>query len=186
MHRDQVYELCKTAAPAHGFLPLFFLSLCEQESVNPKDPLDYRHGAVRLENGYEHKYTDPLNFAETTEILLATSYGLTQMMGLSLYETGFFDWWFTQQTEDVRKFLGEPMSEIAVPKALNQYLVNPAWHVERGAQYLAVKQKAANGDTIRMLRLWNGDLDGTKHYAEQILARFEKLKGIYKVTDDKP
>lgn len=181
MKRDQVWELCKTIAPLYGFEPVFVLALCEQESVNPKDPLDYRHGAVRLENGFEVRYTDPLDYAETTEVLLATSWGLTQMMGLSLKEIGYFDWWFSSQTPVMRSFLGDSMSEIAAPKALNEYLTKPQWQVERGCMWLKKKSEAAHGEQIRMLRLWNGDISGIKHYAEDVLARRDKLKAVYGV-----
>ena len=179
MKRDDVWQLCKTIVPPYGFEPILFLALCEQESVDLKDPLEYRDRAARLEEGFYLNYTEPENLPTTNEVLLATSYGLTQMMGQSLKECGFFEWWFAQQTAPMQAFLGDQDSEIAVPMAINCYMVNPAWQIERGCMHLKKKQTLAGGNEIRMLRLWNGDISGAKHYAEDVLGRRDKLKAIY-------
>ena len=80
MNRDQVWELCKAIGPPYQFDPVLLLALCEQESMDEKDPLIYREHAARLEEGFFLRYTDPMNLCTTNEVLLAASYGLTQMM----------------------------------------------------------------------------------------------------------
>ncbi|MEW6511843.1 MAG: hypothetical protein AB1428_12900 [Bacteroidota bacterium] len=179
MHRDQVWELCKTIAPPYAFEPILILAICEQESRDPQNPLEYRDRAARLEQGFYINYVERENLATTSEILLASSYGLTQMMGLSLRAVGYFDWWFAEQTAPMQTFLGNPFSEIAIPKAINAYMINPPWQVERGCMWLKKKREKTGGDAVKMLRYWNGDISGAKHYAEDVLGRRDKLRGIY-------
>lgn len=78
----------------------------------------------------------------------------------------------------MQAFLEDPYSEISVPKAINCYMLNPSWQVERGCM-LKKKQSQAAGNEIRMLRLWNGDISGAKHYAESVLSRRDRLLVIY-------
>jgi hypothetical protein len=45
--------------------------------------------------------------------------------------------------------------------------------------HLKKKRDLANGDTVRMLMLWNGDISGARHYAENVLGRRDKLRLCY-------
>jgi hypothetical protein len=47
-------------------------------------------------------------------------------------------------------------------------MLNPSWQIERGCMHLKKKQTLVGGNEIRMLRLWNGNISGAKHYAENI------------------
>lgn len=179
MQRDAVWQSSKAIAPIYNFDPVLMLALFEQESVDPHDPTIYRERAAALEEGYYLNYTEPLILCTTNEVLLAASYGLPQMMGLSLKEVGYFDWWFNQQPPITQQFLGDPMSEIAVPKAINEFQMHPEWQVERGCQYMTKKRAIAHGDDMMMLRYWNGDVKGLKRYGESVLARAINLRKIY-------
>ena len=181
MKRDDVWAIVKRTAPLYEFDPLLFLALCEQESIDPDEPTIYRDRAARLEQGFYVNYTEKEDFATTTEVLYATSYGLTQMLGESLDHVGYFDWWFSLQTPMSQAFLQSAKQDIAVVKAINEYMTHPEWQIERGCMWLKKKQKLAGSDTTKMLRLWNGDISGAHHYAENVLARKAKLATIYKV-----
>jgi hypothetical protein len=152
--------------------------LCEQESVDPDDSTVYRDKSARLEQGFYTHYTEQENYSTTTEVLLATSYGLTQMLGESLKETGYFDWWFAHQTPVSQAFLGFAMQDIAVVKAINEYMEHPEWQVERGCMWLDKKRKLAHGDLDKALDYYNGDMTGK--YRALVKGRRDKLVTIYK------
>ena len=176
MKRDDVYKLCKVEAPKHGFDPILILALCEQESVNPKDPLEYREWICRPEAGYYNKYVEKVyKLATTTEVLFSNSWGLSQMMGDSLYQAGFFEWYFADQTKKYQDAYGnDPLHEIAVIKALNAYAEHPEWQVEYGCKWLKRKM-GENPDVDRGLRLYNG----SKEYPPKVRKRERKLRAIY-------
>lgn len=164
MTLGDVRALCEKYAPCYGFDPLLVMAIACVES-------NYDESEVRLENGFYRKYTRPLTYTTTTEILLAASYGLTQLMGESLREAGFFSWWLKQQAGDVQTFLGDSLSELAVPKALNEYMLHPEWQVQYGCMWLAKKKNIAKGDTWKTLLYWNGSPD----YPPKVLDIFKKL-----------
>src|SRR5689334_21840824 len=87
MDAKEVYKLCKFYVPKYGIDPVLMLGLVEQES-------SYEDDAARLENAFYHRYTAPDSLATTSEILLACSFGLTQLMGESLKEMKFFEWYW--------------------------------------------------------------------------------------------
>lgn len=178
IHRDQVWELCKLIAPQHKFDPYVILALCEQESEKDgRDALIYRPDVARLEQGYYRRYTEKHPFATTTEILLAASFGITQMMGQSLYELGWFDEDFARQSENYREHHVAVMSETNVTKALNRYCVDPTQQIEAGCRWLARKRKAVGDTPEKYLLAWNGG--SNKNYPGEVLARTQGLKKAY-------
>jgi hypothetical protein len=128
------------------------------------------------------------NFSSVTEGLFALSFGLTQMMGESLYERRFFQWHYDNviATNAIQKpdegfwhVFSQPLQNLHVAYAIDEYCAHPGWQVEWGCKHLAVKRDLAHGQTIPMLRYWNGDISGAKHYAEDVLGRKSKLSAIY-------
>lgn len=150
MTRDACLELCKHIAPRYGFEPLLLLALIEQES-------SYDEKAIRLENGYFRKYVKPQGFSASVSVLLSASYGLTQCMGLTLYEMGFF----------------QPTKSYDIARQIDEYILEPATQIDYGARWLQKKQ--GSGTIEDGLRRYNG----SAAYPPQVFARYEKLKVIY-------
>jgi hypothetical protein len=142
MTRDQVYELCKRVAPGYGFDPLLALALCEQES-------GYDEKALRMENGFLHKYVLPLGYDIPTSLCSATSYGLSQVMGLNLVALG-------------------KMTRFNMLERVGQYLHDPEEQLQSGLRHLA-KQP---GSLPEQLFHYNG----SRKYPPEVLARYAKLK----------
>jgi hypothetical protein len=150
MTRDAVLALCKQYAPNYTVDPILALALCEQES-------SYDETAVRLENGFFH-YTAGSGipkFSVPTRVLMSTSYGLTQMMGESLRQVGFFG--------------GATMGNDVIVK-LEAYIVHPEWQIDFGLKFF-------NGVKHQDLLRWNGG--GDPDYPAKVLARRDKLLTIY-------
>jgi soluble lytic murein transglycosylase-like protein len=147
MERSAVYEICKRIAPKYGYDPILILALCEQES-------SYDESALRLEQGYYVKYVKPQVLASTVKVMFSASYGLTQLMGMSLYEAGYFD----------------PVTNKDVAHQLDQYMVQPELQVEYGCKWL--KKKQGSGSIVDGLRRYNGSAE----YPPKVLARYERLK----------
>lgn len=164
--------LCLHLAPGFGFDPLLILAICEQES-------GYDETLYRLEERFNARYIRARSLPTTTEILLSASYGLMQTMGESLRDIGYFSWWFSQQAAACQAWLAEPLSEIAVVKALNEYMIRPEWQIKQGLVWLKRKQKIAGNDTMKLLRLWNGDITGRHQYAEAVLGRYRILQSLF-------
>lgn len=177
--KEQVFAACDKIAPQYNFEASLIKALCLQEGGRKKDARAkegwlFAPDRARLEQGYYLRYVEAKNeFATTTEVLLAASYGVTQMMGLSLKELAFFEWWFAEQVEAMKIILGNPYSEIAVPKALNWYCEHLNAQIDWGCKWLAKKRIVANGDIRKTLGYWNGDTSGK--YAGEVLA---KQKGL--------
>jgi hypothetical protein len=156
------------------------LAICEQESEKAgRNSLLYRGDVMRLEQNYYRRYTEPLSWATTTEALLAMSFGIPQMMGLSLYELGWFDEEFHRQSPEYQVCYIQPMGEENVPKALNRYCVSFTDQVQTEADHFAKKLKAAKGDLREALLFWNGG--SNPHYPDEVLRRIPPLKLIYKL-----
>jgi hypothetical protein len=161
MQRDDVWTICKQFAPPFGIDPLLALALCEQES-------NYSETAIRLEQGYL-RYVR--TFSPLIQALFSTSWGLTQMMGDSLNQVGFYHWHFDTQTNDhEHSMLVMPMSEMSVAYALNEYLLNPDWQVQWGLKFF-------NDVKHQDLLKWNGG--GDPQYPAKVLARKATLTKIY-------
>ena len=168
--KEQVYQACKDIAPKYEFDPKLIYAVCLQEGE--KDGKNFEPDVARLEQGYYRKYVEPKNeLATTTEVLLSASYGVMQMMGQSLREAKYFDWYYMVSKEMYG--LTFPLSEIAVPKAINYFCVNLDVMITWGCEWMSFKRKLAKGDTNRMLGLWNGDLSGK--YAKEVITKFNQI-----------
>jgi len=170
MTKQQVWEACQKIAPNYNFDPKLIFAICLQESEQKKDG-SFSPDVARLEQGYYRKYVEPLELATTSEVLLSASYGITQMMGLSLKEVGYFDWYYRQCTLDMQKLLGHPLSQFAIPSAIDAYVVNLDWMINFSCKYLNRKRELAKGDLWLTLKYWNG----SSNYPDKVLA---KMKGL--------
>jgi len=177
--KEQVFAVCDKLASNYNFEASLIKALCLQEGGKKKDPLSKEKWAfapdrARLEQGYYISYVENKQaLATTTEILLAASYGVTQMLGDSLRQLEFFEWWFSEQLPEIKTLLGNPYSEVAVPKAINWYCEHLQAQVEWGCKWLARKRDRAHGDIVKMLGYWNGDTSGA--YANEVLAKQKSL-----------
>jgi len=153
MNKTDVLRLAKTIAPKYKLDPYLVLAIVEQESM-------YDPKARRLEQNFFRKYTRDLPYDEVSEVLLATSWGMMQTMGLSLYEMDFF----------------VQLDAVFVATHLQKYLNDPEAQIEWGCKYFKRKLERANGDITKALLYWNGSSD----YPPQVLARLKRLKGEVK------
>ena len=169
----EIFEQCKITTPEYGFEPELIYAVCLQEGGKNKDG-SFAPDIARLEQGYYRSYVEPMTLATTSEVLLSASYGIMQMIGLSLKEAGFFNWYFDQCTEGMKKLLLQPLSQFAIPNAIDAYCINLKWMIEWGCKWMKTKEKKAKGDTRKMLGYWNGDLSGK--YADEVLRKYEKVK----------
>lgn len=153
MTRDEVYEICKRVAPKFGFDPILVLAMCEQES-------SYNHTEVRLENGFYRKYVRPQNLASTVSVCLSASYGLMQVMGLSLEELGYFNQSFSAHKDYLN-----------IIRGIDCLMVDADLQVEWGCRTLLRKLKGTTGLQQALLRY-----NGSAEYPPKIMARYERLK----------
>lgn len=145
MTKDQVKKLCDEIAPKFGFDPKLILAICEQES-------GFEPTARRMENGFFRKYIEKRDYNELDELLLSCSYGLMQVMGMSLVEMKLID-----------------INEIY--QELYNFLMKPHLQIGYGCQWLQVKQKQCKNpdDTTEMLQRYNGG--GNQFYANEVISR---------------
>lgn len=169
--KQQVHDQCLITAPAYNFDPKLIFAVCLQEGEKEKD--NFEPDVARLEQGFYRKYVESKNdLATTTEVLLAASYGVMQMLGESLREVKYFDWYY-MKFKDIYK-LTNPLSEIAVPKAINYYCEHLDSMIEWGCAWMSKKRDLAKGDINRMLDLWNGCSDGSYH--KEVLQKLKNIK----------
>ena len=153
MEKQEAWKLVRGIAVKNGLDPYLVLAIIEQESM-------YDEKARRLEQGFFRRYTKDLPYDEVAEVLLATSWGMMQTMGLSLYEMDFF----------------HTLDAVTVANGLQKYLNDPTSQIEWGIRYFKRKLDRANGDISRALYYWNGSIG----YPPQVLARLKRLKGEVK------
>ncbi len=157
--------------------------MAKQECAKTKDGR-FNASVGRLEQGYYSMYVEKkMELASTTEALLATSWGVWQLMGLSLFELKYFEWYFKNipSAEWREKVLYTGHTPLAVTEAINYFAVNLDLQCEYACKLLAVKrnigEKMQNfkGETDplrKMLLLWNGG--GNLKYDDEVM---EKMKG---------
>lgn len=168
MEKSRVYELCKISGKKHGFDPLLLLAICQQEST-------FDETQERLENGFYRKYSRPLKFASSTEGLFAISWGLMQVMGLSLWEDGYFKFHFALHDNDYQKFYHyDFMDPVHVCKAIDYFMANPPMQVDWGTAHLAKKLKIAKGDLHKAVLFYNGGVN--PNYPAEVLEKMEILR----------
>ena len=180
MLKTEIYNTCKIVAPKYKFEPQLILAICAQESQDQKVKDACDEYATRMENGFLNKYTRKFELATTTECSLAISYGLMQLMGQSLNEMHYFEWfrkWYNSQ-HPTGTLLLEELSEITVCKGINHFMMNPQWHVEWGVKWLDRKRsQTKDGSTEEMLLRWNGG--GNEDYADEVLKHYKEIKKVF-------
>lgn len=149
-----IIQLCQEIAPKYQLDPSLVLAVIEQESMyDPKIP--------RLENDYYRRYVHKnpglAHLSPVTKTMFAASYGLGQMMGLSLFEVGALK----DIDYDVHVFLW-----------FVDYCTNERLQVETMCQWLEYKRKLGITHTVNdMLRRYNGDAT----YPSRVLERFVRI-----------
>jgi len=164
---DTVKTTIKAIAPKYGVPPNIILGICLQEGARVQGQWD--PSIARLEQGFYRRYTEPLTYATTSEVLLSASYGIMQMMGLSLMELGYFEWYFDQLPLGMKNLLERPRSQLAIPSAIDYYCVTVDVMIEWGIKWFKKKLELACGDIPKALQLWNGG--GNPNYAKEVLAK---------------
>ena len=149
-----IVQICQEVAPKYDLDPLLVLAVIEQESMySPKIP--------RLENDYYRKYVhrNPqlAHLSPVTKTLFASSYGLGQMMGLSLFEVGAIP----TVVYDVQVFLW-----------FVDYCENVRLQIETACQWLVAKKRiGVTHSVVDMLRRYNG----SSEYPPKVLERYRRL-----------
>ncbi len=171
--KDEVYQICKQVAPAFGFEAKLAFAFCLQESAKDSKG-NFNPSRARLEPGFYSYYIEKQELETTNEVLYSASFGILQMMGQSLKEVGYFQWYFDQQSDNMKSFLGNPFSEISVPKAINYYCTNLEVMITWGLRWLKKKNELAKGNIQLLCRYWNGDKTG-KYYNE-LMQKYNSIK----------
>lgn len=163
--------MCEKIAPQFNFDSKLIYAVCLQEGGKNKDGT-FAPDIARLEQNFYRKYVeDELELATTSEVLLAASYGVMQMMGDSLRQADYFKWYFSNMDTRMQEILGHPHSQFCIPNALDAYCVNLEWMIIWGCKWMDIKRKLAKGNERLMLTYWNG----SSAYPDEV---YEKLKGI--------
>jgi hypothetical protein len=181
IHRDQVWEITKMLCAQRQIDPWLQMAFNEQESdKDDHNPLLYDPSIPRMENAFRERYIDhKKNYATTTAIMLASSFGIRQMLGESLLELGWFISDFARQNDSYRATYGnDPMHYQNVIDAINRYCVEPSEQIATGIDWYLKKLKAAGGDQDKAILYYNGG--GRPEYKSELLARIPKLQSIYK------
>jgi hypothetical protein len=174
--KDEVRDSCRRIAPTYGFDPDLIFAICLQEGATTDNVFD--PAIARLEQGFYRRYVEPLNYATTSEVLLSASFGVMQMMGESLLELGFFEWYYESREQGLKNVLDHARSELAIPNALDWYCVNLDAMVEWGTKWFDRKYKANKDDVKSALLAWNGGANAA--YADSVMQRLANIKkGIY-------
>ena len=167
MKAEEVFEIARTIAKGTKFDPLLVTAVCQQES-------SFDHHAVRLEQGFYRRYVEKMELASTSEVLLSASYGLMQVMGLTLLELGYFKWflaWNNEQPGAVE--LTESDSQMTVVKGIDEFMKRPDWQVLWGVRTLEAKSKMTTG-VHQTLLAYNGG--GNLHYPDEVLSKLNQLQ----------
>lgn len=171
--KNDVYLMCKRVAPIFKFDAKLVFAICLQEGGRTKNG-NFKPDMARLEQGFYLRYIEKQNYPTTNEVLYSASYGIMQMMGISLKEVGFFKWWFNQKSDKAKIYLKSAYSEISIPKAINAYCVNLEWMIVWGTRWLKRKDKRAKGNIEKLAMYWNGDTTG-KYYKE-LMKKYNSIK----------
>ncbi len=159
---SQIKESAKAIAPSFKFDPALIVGIAKQECMKDANG-NFDASVSRLEQGFYQNYVaKKMNLATTSEVLLACSFGVWQLMGLSLWELKFID----------------AMTDI--PYTLDHFCVDLNLQCEYACGHLATKRDKANkmasfrGETDKermMLLLWNGG--SAPNYANEVLTKKE-------------
>ena len=170
---QQIKEACERIAPKYELGSTLIRALCKQESAHDKEN-NYVADIGRPETNFYYRYVEKkFNLATSSECLLSCSFGVMQLMGESLIELGFFEWYFNQLDDGMKSILNNARSEFAIPSAIDHYVENLNWMIETGCQWFKRKLRQGGGDVFKGLCDWNGDQTGK--YANEVL---EKQKAL--------
>lgn len=175
---EQIQESSKAIAPSFGFEAPLITAIAKQECMQ-RDGL-FDASVSRLEQNFYSLYVEKkLTLASTVEAQFATSWGVWQIMGLSLYELKFFEWYFnTVPSAQWKQVLKDPLSPLTVTEALNWFAGHLNSQCEYACKHLATKREKANklsefkGEKDKqrmMLLLWNGG--GDPQYDDKVLSK---------------
>ena len=148
MKKSEVLALIHPVSVQYDMDPLFLLALCERESSCDESE-------VRLENGFYRRYSRPMAFLASTEVLLSASYGLTQVMGEVLYELGYF---------------GGAKDNVAA--LIDAYMAKPELHIEYACRLIERIKKTATHPRQILLR-YNGG--GNPNYPTEVMNIYARL-----------
>jgi len=104
--KEQIFEVCKNIAPKYGFEITLIQALCLQECGKNKNRT-FAPSRARMEPGFYSRYIEKQDLETTNEIMYSASFGVPQMMGQSLKEIGYFDFYFSQQSPEMKIFLSQ-------------------------------------------------------------------------------
>jgi hypothetical protein len=178
--KEKVADACVVIAPTQKFDPLLILAVCLQEGGKKNDKRAsegwvFTPDRARLEQGFYLRYVEGKNeLATSTEVLLAASYGVMQIMGLELFRLGFFEFYFHQCSPGLQSALKGPRSQFGIVSGIDAFCENLSWQIEWGCKLMAEKRSKAGGDINKMLLFWNGG--GNKQYDDEVLEKYNKLK----------
>lgn len=151
---EQIFSMCDVIAPKHLLDASLIKAICLQECERNKDGT-FAPDIIRLEQNYYRRYVKPLTYQPSTKAMLSASYGVMQMMGLSLLEIGYLN------------------NEVDMKMDLDKYVESLELQIEWGCRWFLRKLRSAKGDIAKALCYWNGDMTG--RYAEQVLERQRKI-----------
>ncbi len=164
---SQIKEASKAIAPTFKFDPALIVGIAKQESARTPTG-DFDASVVRLEQNFYHNYiASKMNLTTTSEALLACSFGCWQLMGLSLWELGYFKRAFVEAVD-------------TIPERLDLFCVDLTLQCEFACRHLSAKRDIANkmasfkGETDKekmTLLLWNGG--SAPNYANEVLSKKE-------------
>jgi soluble lytic murein transglycosylase-like protein len=168
MTAGEVHAITRPIAEEFSFDPVLVTAVCQQES-------SFDHQAMRLENGFFRRYVKGMPLASSSKVLLSASYGLMQVMGLTLKERGYFQWyvdWYNEQAG--LSTLLNPDGQIPIVRGVDEFMSRPEWQVRWGVKTLDAKRKLAGGDVAKALLFYNGG--GNPAYPDEVLEKCAKLR----------
>lgn len=142
MEYDTLSRIARATAKSFNLPEDIVCAICEQES-------NWNPWAIRFEEGFYKRYTEPMKLSDTEEHARAMSFGVMQVMGQTARERGFQG-----------KFLTE--------------LCDPVTGIEFGCKTLAHKLERQGGDIKAAILAYNGG--ARLAYLPEVLAKAEKYR----------
>jgi len=171
--RGKVIDACKNAQTKYDLEWQLLYAICLQEGQKSKTG-EFDPAVARLEQGYYRAYVENMDLATSSEILLSASWGVMQLMGLSLLEMEYFEWYFNQCPEGMKAVLKGPRTQFAIPNALDAYAMDIDLMVDWGTQWLQGKIKQAKGNIWKGVLRWNGG--GNAAYPDEVRSKYLLIK----------
>lgn len=187
--RNEVFSVIDTQLPFQPMLseidPKFFKAICIKEAEGvPNHPDEFDLSVARLEQGFYRGYVKKENWSTVVEVMLSASYGVTQMMGLSLHENHYFEDVFKLLTAENKALYhpAGPLDSAFIARRLDEYCVTVDTQIRYTFLHMIWKLRTAKSENFlsthptwrqlplhwRLARLWNGDISGVRGYAEGV------------------